>query len=301
MTEIVSGDERKEYEEELEYQDSIKNTIKVPSQEEEVAARRNRAKNPTAYESSRDYESPATDEEEVDYYEKTRGNKERDDYKQRKFEEEQEAWNRKYKSDVKAREYEEEQKRIVASKKVPSFGEKAKTKLGEAAGTGWNRLKKNLSAPVQRAEDIREKNTAGKSNNLTKADVAKMIRAGKAKPTKGQFASPRYGGGFGGGGKVSGSFPDIDPFGGMGGRGRNMLDLGFGGLGVAPQRQQPQAPVRKAPPRPKPTPMKFPDPFAGLKGGRKEMPEKIIGRGLGIGTGKKSAKKLKRMDDWMNF
>jgi len=220
--------------------------------------------------------------------------------KKRKFDEEQEEWSRRHEAEVKDREYREEQAKEVAKKKLKPFGEVAKEKavntIEGAASQGWANLKKNLSAPVKRADEIREGN-ANKSGNLTKADVAKMIRAGKQKQTRGQFNAPRYNP-FGGGGKVSGSFPDIDPFGGMGGRGTHMLDIGMGGMGQRPQQQQQP---RNAPPKPKPQPMRFPDPFAGIKkgAGKADQNLKVTGKGLGIGKG--SGKKLKNMKDWFDF
>lgn len=180
-----------------------------------------------------------------------------------------------------------------------SFANKAKEKIKGAATEGWGRLKKNLSAPVKRADEIRERNANRNSGQLTKADLTRALREKKGRESKGQFKAPRYGSPFGGGGKVGGTFPDVDPFGGMGGRGRNMMDLSFGGMGQRPP--QPQQPQRQAPPKPKPQPMRFPDPFAGIKkgSGGPKQDIKVMGKGLGIGKG--SGKKLKNMKDWFDF
>lgn len=229
----------------------------------------------------------------------------REDYeaeKKRKFDEEQEKWNKDYEEQRKRHDYEREeekfekqQKAEVESKTEKSFQGKVVEKAKGAASAGWGRLKKNISAPAQRADDIRNRNTG----QLTKADLNRALSKKKGRESKGQFKQPRYGSPFGGGGKVSGTFPDIDPFGGMGGKGRNMLDLSFGGMGQRPQQQQPQ---RQAPPRPKPQPMRFPDPFAGLKksSGNSKQSLKVMGKGLGTGR-KEGGKKLKKMKDWFDF
>jgi len=58
----------------------------------------------------------------------------------------------------------------------------------------------------------------------------------------------------------------------------------------------PPRPVAKAP-------KMFQDPFAGLpKGPKKSFDvQKDVGKGLGLGYGKKSAKKLRTVSDWMDF
>src|SRR5690606_32365594 len=61
----------------------------------------------------------------------------------------------------------------------------------------------------------------------------KKMARGQFKPaTYGNFIDPFPGGKSGRGG----TFPSVDPFGGMGGSGRNMMNFGFGPMGSRPQK-----------------------------------------------------------------
>lgn len=234
----------------------------------------------------------------------------REDYdaeKKRKFDREQEEWNLKHEQEAKAREYEDEQRKIVESRKLKTFGESASSKVsekvGNAARAGWGNLKSQLKKPFDVRERNQQKMQGGKQ--LTKADVERMVREKKGKQTKGQFNQPKYRS-WGGGGKV-GAFPDIDPFGGMGGGGRGMtlpkagpnIFNVAGPAPAAPGRQPAQFPPRN--PAPKPAMMNFGDPFAGISKGSGKGKVDPFNIGKGVGIGKKSGKKLKKMDDWMDF
>jgi hypothetical protein len=221
--------------------------------------------------------------------------------KKRKFEREQADWNVKQQLKSKDDEYQEEQKEIARNRRTQ-----------EASGGIFSKIKQKVTGP-SRGDKIREENvrkqTAG-GKGLTKEEVRKMISEKKATMGKGQFHAPGklhstsfidpfpHGGGGRGGG-----FPMVDPLGGMGGSGKHMLDFTMGPR--PPAKTQIRATVVSRPP-PRPVakaPKMFQDPFAGLPKGPKRSfdVQKDVGKGLGLGYGKKSAKKLRNVSDWMNF
>jgi len=184
-----------------------------------------------------------------------------------------------------------------------------KGKAKEVGGGIYSKISDKVTGPSRwdkiREENIRKQTAGGKG--LTKEEVRKMISEKKTPMSKGQFHAPgrAHSTSFidpfphGGGGR-GGGFPMVDPLGGMGGSGKHMMDFSMG------PRPPPQPrPTRRMPPRPiAKAPKMFGDPFAGLpKGGLKKSfdVQKDVGKGLGLGTGKKSAKKLRTVSDWMNF
>ena len=239
------------------------------------------------------------------------------DAEKKRFDQEQEEWNFEQKQKAKTEEYEREQKEISK-----------KTKLKEITpGSAVDRIKKGLfskkekpSAAPRDAPDL-ESTKLKYAHEERMAELKRKQTGIPKKMAKGQFKAARYKSmnyidpfPKGGGGGRGMGFPNVDPLGGMGGSGRNMLNFGMVnfGMGSAKPQPKPQQPVRQPPQfRRKPVDINtaFGNPFAGIMSGAPakakpggKTPNIMKGvTGLGLGSGKKSAKKLKRMDDWLNF
>lgn len=230
-----------------------------------------------------------------------------------KFKEEQEEWNRQQSQKRRFEKYESEQEEIQESKKEKSFGQKLKSAV-----------KEKYTKYQSEREEERQARREGKLAALRKGPAPKQPPAEKkGKQTRGQFKAPTSGNfadpfPSGGGAKP---FPNIDPFGGMGGgrnaaalpsAGANMFSLGFA---AKPQPPKPQRRTPLSPPSAAPSPIRFPDPFAGIKKGAGRgsktkpafadpyagLPGKR-GPGMYKGSDKTAVKKkFRKMDDWFKF
>jgi len=330
MAEIVKGEERKEYEEEVEYQDTMRNTIRVPSQSEEIAERRAARNEP------QEPNEPNPADQSAQQRRQEEKERRHSEFKaqramskaQREAAERASSSAKSASSRQQAKELKELESSRYGSEREEMEGEVehyrsqhperstrdtiyvAKGKAKDIGGGIFSKMKEKVTGPSRwdkiREENIRKQTAGGKG--LTREDVQKMI-AGKKGMSKGQFHAPgsKYSTSFidpfpHGGGK-GGGFPMVDPLGGMGGSGKHMMDFS---MGPRPVKTQVRATVVSRPP-PRPiakAPKMFGDPFAGLpKGGPKKSfdVQKDVGKGLGLGYGKKSAKKLRNVSDWMNF
>jgi len=226
--------------------------------------------------------------------------------KKRKFEQEQDEWNLREKQKAASEKYEAEQEEIVKARQQKEITPK----------TIVERVKQKLSAKngkaVQPKEDLSDDFTRKKELKRMEYEHQERMEQIKRdqKPqskrmSKGQFHAPSYGNYIdpftkGGGGGRGGTFPNVDPFGGMGGSGRNMMNFGFGPMNK-PQQKQQMPPPRPVPVRkPKDINAAFGNPFAGLTAG---VPKKAAPGGKthnilkGFGKPTKTAKKR----SWMDF
>lgn len=271
--------------------------------------------NPDQYSQPIGPERPAQKQVDPDQYPNTAGPTREDyeenneDAKKAKFDKEQEEWNQKHIHESRAREYEEEQKKIVESRKMKSFGQAASEKVGNAAGNaaqaGWGALKTQLKKPL----DVRERNQQ-KMQEPKKPQPASKSQQKKTQ-SRGQFHPPGSGG-FPGG-KVKGSFPDIDPFGGMGGGGRGMAlpKAGpnvFNVMGTNPEQKPTGKNQHQFPPKQPQRAVNFGDPFKGLGGKTKKISPLMnnpvmnpVSKPKKAAVGKRATPKTKKMRSWLDF
>lgn len=327
MAEFVTGEERKEYEEEVEYQDTMRNTIRIPSQEEEIKERRAARNEP------QEPNEPNPADQSAQQRRQEEKERRHSEFKaqramskaQREAAERASSSAKSASSRQQAKELKELESSRYGSEREEMEGEvehyreqhpgratrdvlfETKGKAKEIGGGIFAKMTGPSRWDKIREENIRKQTAGGKG--LTKEEVRKMISEKKTPMAKGQFHAPGrahstsfidpfpHGGGKGGG------FPMVDPLGGMGGSGKHMMDFS---MGPRPAKTQVRATVVSRPPPRTITkaPKMFGDPFAGLpKGGPKKSfdVQKDIGKGLGLGMGKKSAKKLRTVSDWMDF
>lgn len=230
---------------------------------------------------------------------------EADAKKKRDFEAEQDEWNLREKQKAASEKYEAEQEEIVKARQKKEITpktivEKVKQKLSAKNGKAVQ-PKEDLSDDFTRKKELKRMEY---EHQERMAQLKQDQKPQSKRMSKGQFHAPSYGNYIdpftkGGGGGRGGTFPNVDPFGGMGGSGRNMMNFGFGPMNK-PQQKQQMPPPRPVPVRkPKDINAAFGNPFTGLTAGapRKAEPGKTPNILKGFGKPTKTAKKR----SWMDF